>query len=92
MGVFRAERNREEVISYLASDRFMGKRQASEYCGVSVRTLESWKGLPRYRPSGKTLYKRSHIDAFMERYREIPTEVDVDRIADEALMAVLGGK
>jgi hypothetical protein len=51
-----------EVISYLASDRFMDKREAAEYCGVSIRTLESWKGLPRYKPSGKTLFKRSEID------------------------------
>ena len=55
-----------EVISYLDSDRFMDKREAAEYCGVSIRTLDGWKGLPRYRPSGKTLFRRSEIDAFMQ--------------------------
>jgi hypothetical protein len=64
-----------EIISYLASDRFMDKREAAKYCAVSTRTLESWKGLPRYRPSGKTLFRRSEIDAFMMKHLEAPTDV-----------------
>jgi hypothetical protein len=67
----------------------MDKGEAAEYCGVSIRTLEGWKGLPRYRPSGKTLFRRSEIAAFM-KHLEAPT--DVERIADEAVMAILGGK
>jgi len=81
-----------EIISYLQTDGWLDKRSAAKYCGVSTRTLESWKGLPRYRPSGKTLFRRSEIDAFMMKHLEAPTDVDVERIADEAVMAILGGK
>jgi hypothetical protein len=47
-----------EILKYVQSDRFMSKREAAEYCGVSIRTIESWQGLPRYK-SGKTLFQDS---------------------------------
>ena len=78
-----------EVLTLLRDDYFMPKREAARYCGVSVRTLESWAGLPKYRPSGKTLFKKSELDRFMESHRELPTGVDLERLADEAVKAVM---
>jgi excisionase family DNA binding protein len=78
-----------EILKYVQSDRFMSKREAAEYCGVSIRTIESWQGLPRYKPSGKTLFRKSELDAFIERYREQSADVDLARIADDAVASIL---
>src|SRR5262249_36396824 len=79
-----------EVISLLRDDYFMPKRAAAQYCGVSVRTFESWTGLQKYKPSGMTLFRKSELDAFMKRHQELPTSVDLEKLADEAVRKVLG--
>src|SRR5262249_9306094 len=81
-----------EIISLLRDDYYMPKRDAAKYCGVSVRTLESWTGLPKYRPSGMTLFRKSELDHFMESHRELPTTVDLAKLADEAVAAGMRGK
>ena len=79
-----------EIIGYLREDHFMPKREAARYCGVSVRTLESWMDqLPRYKPSGMILFKKSELDRFMESHRELPTTIDLEKLADEAVAAVM---
>jgi len=79
-----------DVLQYLETDRYMDKRQSAEYCGVSVRTFESWMDqLPKYRPGGKALFKKSELDQFMRRHLEAPTDVDLEKLADEAVAAVL---
>ena len=79
-----------EVISYLQTDCYLDKGQAAKYLGVGVRTFEGWMDqLPKYRPGGKVLFKRSELDQFMKRYRELPTDVDLERIATDAVKAVL---
>ena len=82
MGVFRAERDRPKCA---------GSRRRDYQLSGFRPTLEGWK-VPLYRASGKTLFRRSEIDAFMMKHLEAPTDVDVERIADEAVMAILGGK
>lgn len=79
-----------EIMSYLRQDGYLDKVAAAEYLGVSVRTLEGWMDrLPRYRPGGKSLFRKSELDAFMERHREQPTDVDLERVADEAVASIL---
>jgi hypothetical protein len=45
--------------------------------------------LPKYRPGGKPLFKKSELDTFMKRHLEQPTDVDVEQLADEAVAAVM---
>src|SRR5262245_54635869 len=65
-GFMKAEINRDafikigEVLSYLQMDCYLGKSQSAKYLGVGLRTFETWMDrLPRYRPGGKPLFKRS---------------------------------
>ena len=79
-----------EVLRYLDTDRYMGKAEASKYLGVGLRTFETWMDrLPKYRPGGKALFKKSELDEFMKRHLELPTTVDLERLADEAVAAVM---
>ena len=81
-----------EVLSYLQTDRYLDKAESANYLGVSTRTFESWMSrLPRYRPGGKPLFKKSELDAFMKQHEELPVpEIDVNQLADDAVKAVLG--
>jgi len=80
-----------EVLAYIDRDCFVDKREAARFCGVGLRTFESWMNrLPRYRPSGKVLFRKSELVQFMERHQERPTDVDLERLADDAVKAILG--
>ena len=80
-----------ELLRYLDTDRYMDKPESAKYLGVSVRTFESWMDqLPKYRPGGKALFRKSELDEFMRRHLELPTDVDLERLADEAVKAVMG--
>ena len=66
---------------------------ASAYLGgVSVRTLRRLlsrpDGLPHYRLAGKILIKIEDLDAYLERRRRAP--IDLDALAKAALKAVRG--
>lgn len=79
-----------EVLNYLREDHYLDKAASAAYLGVGLRTFESWMDqLPRYRPGGKPLFKKSELDAFMERHLERPTDVDLERVADEAVASIL---
>ena len=79
-----------DALAYLQHDCYLDKGQSAKYLGVSVRTFEGWMDqLPKYRPGGKALFKRSELDQFMKRHQELPTDVDLERIADEAVKAVM---
>lgn len=83
----------EEILPYLDRDRYMGKREAARYLGVSLRTLETWTaemGMPRFRPHAKLLFKRSELDRWMEKHRENPADLDLDRLAEEVVRKVMG--
>ena len=82
-----------EILTYLASDRYMGKSKAAEYLGVSVRNIEGRKDIPHFKLGGKTLYRKSELDRYMEQHRVAGTEQrDLARLAEEALRAVCGGR
>jgi hypothetical protein len=88
-----------EVLTYLATDRYMGKAEAAQYLGVSIRTLEARKDIPRFQlqgecgKGGKVLFRKSELDRWMETNRVTGNEQqDLARLADEALAAVLGGR
>jgi excisionase family DNA binding protein len=78
------------VLQYLREDCYLDKAESAKYLGVSVRTFEGWMDrLPKYRPGGKPLFKRSELDEFMRRHEERHEDVDLQRIADDAVAAVL---
>ena len=79
-----------EVLRYLDTDRYMDKSEAAKYLGVGRRTFEGWMDqLPKYRPGGKALFKKSELDEFMRRHLQLPADVDLERLADDAVAAVL---
>jgi excisionase family DNA binding protein len=80
-----------EVISYLQTDCYLDKAESAKYLSVGIRTLESWlPRIPHYRPGGKTLFRKSELDAFMKRHQELPNDIDVEQLADDAVKAVMG--
>jgi len=55
----------DEVLRYIAADRYMDKSESAQYLGVGVRTFEGWMDqIPKYRPGRKLLFKKSELDAF----------------------------
>ena len=81
-----------EILQYIEADCYLDKARSAEYLGVGLRTFEGWQHqLPKYRPGGKALFKKSELDEFMKRHEERPTDVDVERLADDAVAAILRG-
>jgi excisionase family DNA binding protein len=80
-----------EILSYLERDRFFDKRQASDYLSLCVRSLEArLNEIPHFRVGARTLFKKSELDQWMERHRENPEAIDLERLADEVVAQVLG--
>jgi len=80
----------QEILAYVDSDRYMGKREAAEYTSLSIRTLESRLGeVPHFRVGKKILFKKSELDHWMEKHREGGNH-NLDRIADEAIESLKG--
>jgi hypothetical protein len=86
------ERNRkssirlDEVLSYLRQDHYMSKKTAAEYSGLSCRTLEKRRDIPRYQLAGKTLFRRSELDSWLRQFRvcgEGKERLNLDALADE---------
>lgn len=83
----------QDILRYVLSDRYMGKAEAAEYLGLSIRNLEGRKDIPHFKVGGKTLFKKSELDRYMEQHRVANTEQqDLSRLADEAFRAVCGGR
>jgi len=79
-----------DILIYLREDRYLDKAESAKYLGVGLRTFEGWMDqIPKYRPGGKALFRKSELDAFMKRHLELPAEVDLERLADEAVAAIL---
>ncbi len=75
----------QEILSYVAQDRYMDKREAAEYTSLSIRNLESRLGeIPHFRVGKKVVFKKSELDHWIEKYREGGSH-NLDRIADEAI-------
>lgn len=80
-----------EVLYYLDLDRFLSKREASKFIGLSERTLEGVKDLPKYRPTGKTLYRKRELIEWAERYRERSFD-EIKSLVDSVLQQVESGE
>jgi excisionase family DNA binding protein len=82
---------REVVAEVADRDRYMPKSEASVYLGLSVSNVEKRLGeLPHFRVGSKVMFRKSELDRWMEKNREKPADLDLDRLADEAVRAVLG--
>jgi hypothetical protein len=79
-----------EAIDYLRNDRYVDKRGASSFLGISKRTLDSLlPTIPHYRIKKKIFFKRSELDEWMQSHRVRPTSQDLKRLADEITAKVL---
>jgi len=82
-----------DVLPLLDADRHMGKREAADFLGISVRKIEGLLDqIPHFRVGSQVLFRRSELIAWMDAHRERTTSADLDCIADDAVRAVLGGK
>ena len=75
----------QEILSYVDQDRYLDKRQAAEYTGLSTRTLESrLDEIPHFRVGKKILFKKSELDHWIEQFRESSSQ-DFDAMVDDVL-------
>jgi len=65
-----------DVLHYIAQDGYLSRRSAAGFLGLSIRTLDQYREIPRYRIGGKILYRRSELVLWMEGHRE-PTQPQV---------------
>ena len=80
----------QEILAYVDRDRYLDKRQASDYIGLSTRTLEGrLDEIPHFRVGKKIVFKKSELDHWMETFRE-GTSHKLNRIADEAIESLKG--
>ena len=80
-----------EILAYLSQDRYMSKSEAADYLGLSVSNIEKQLGgIPHFRVGAKVLFRKSELDRWMEAHREASRDLDLNRLADEAVRAVLG--
>lgn len=81
-----------EILAYLDGDRFLTKREVSEYLNLSFRTLDKLlRRLPHYRLGSKLLFRKSEIDEWMEQFKEKTTNRDLDYLVDSVVESVLDG-
>ena len=80
-----------EILTYLESDRYLRKRGAADYMGVSRRKLDQLlPRMPHYRVDGMILLRKSEIDGWMAMNKIDPQE-DLDAIVDDVLGRLKGG-
>ncbi len=69
---------KEEVMSDLRNDNYIGIEAAAEYLGVKTSTIRTWikkKNMPSHRIGGKLLkFKRSEIDEWVNCEKKIETD------------------
>ncbi len=81
----------QEILAYLDRDRYMPKAEVSDYLGISISNIEKQlESIPHFRVGAKVLFRKSELDRWMEKHRERPADLDLDRLADEAVRSVLG--
>jgi len=70
--------------------QYLTKQQAQIYTGLSERSIDYARekdGLTFFKYGKRVLFKKSDLDAWLERHR---AGVDLDRVANEAVAEVLG--
>jgi excisionase family DNA binding protein len=79
-----------EVLAYLSQDRYLSLSEAASYIGLSERTIRKLLlEIPHFRIGSKLLFRKSELDAWILQYREQGAELDLGRLADEALKGLL---
>ena len=79
----------EEILGWLQTDRFMGKRESAHYLGMGEKKFRAQsKSMPKYKVGGTWVFKRSELDEWMEQYRVQPTAEDVSDLVDGVLAEV----
>lgn len=76
----------------MVTSEYFTKERARVYTSLSLRTLDyarERQQLTFYKVGKKVLFKKSDLDAFLERYR---ANVDLDRIVDEVMAEVSDGR
>ena len=67
----------ESVLQWIREDKYMGLKEGAAYLSMSERTFRShFEQMPRFKVGGKWLFKKSELDAWMERKRVRPEEVE----------------
>ena len=82
----------EQVTVHLNLDPYLSIRAAASYCGLSTRFLRGRIAegqLPHYRPGGKVLIRRSHLDAWLEQFKRVGAR-DLDAVVDGMLADLRG--
>lgn len=82
----------DQVTVRLDLDPYLSLRAAAGYCGLSTRFLRGRIAegqLPHYRPGGKVLIRRSHLDAWLEQFRRVGGQ-DVDALVNDVLADLRG--
>jgi excisionase family DNA binding protein len=75
-----------EVLLYMREDCYVSLREAAAYLAISERNLRArFLAMPHYRVGGKILFKRSELDTWMGRHKKTSSDLDLDRLATEAV-------
>lgn len=53
-------------------DRWLSLEEAAKHCGVSPERLRKQRDVPRARWGGRVLFRRSELDAFLNRLTDPP--------------------
>lgn len=81
----------KEIIGFRSQDRYLSMPETVAYIGLSERTVRKLlEEIPHFRVGSKLLFRKSELDSWILRYRELGTEVDLGKIAGEALQGILG--
>ena len=86
--------SKDRKLAVIVKDRYFDLPGLSSYSGLGMSTLRKYmkvRGLPYYKLDGKLLIKKSAFDAWMQRFRATQ-EIDINKLADEAVRAVRGAK
>ncbi len=69
------------------SDNYLSKRDAAEYLGLSLRTVEyHLPEIPHYRVGRRIVFKLSELDAWMQQHKVPP--LDLGRLVEDTLRAL----
>lgn len=77
----------DQVVVSLSLDPYLSLRAAASYCGLSIRFLRGRIAeghFPHYRPGGKVLIRRSHLDSWLEQFKRVGAQ-DLDPMVNEIL-------
>ena len=81
----------ERIMERLAEpDPLMNRREVGEYLRIGPTRLDELltkKGLPHFRFGRRVLFRKSEVDAWLERYSK-PSTQDTHDMADEAVQEV----